>query len=337
MRTWIEQQWQRTGWAHSWLIPLSWLFTGLSALRRYLYRKGVLSSQALPVPVIVVGNLSVGGVGKTPLVLWLAQQLLLAGYRPGIISRGYGGKQTGRVCPESDPRLLGDEPVLLARRSQCPVWVHPRRVEAGLALLHAEPACNVLICDDGLQHYALRRDIELCVMRRPEGIGNGRRLPAGPLREDLHRSRTVDAIIETGQLPAVFPAVPTYHMQLQTAAFQALDQTRTATAAMLAGLPLLAVAGIGHPERFFDTLTALGLIFETRVFADHHAYRTEDFAGLTEKTILMTEKDAVKCRQLGLSNAWYLPVEATITPLNNTQPLLERVLSQLQTRKGSLK
>lgn len=335
LRIWFEQQWQQSGWAQCLLLPLSWLFALLSACRRWLYRTGVLSSHRLPVPVIVVGNISVGGVGKTPVVLWLAEQLSRAGYRPGILSRGYGGQRTGEVVAGSDPVLMGDEPVLLAQRSGCPVWVDPDRVRAGIALLQDYPACNVLICDDGLQHYALQRTIEIAVVQRPRGLGNGHLLPAGPLREAPSRLAQVDLVIESGELPAVADAVHGFQLQLRSGNWLAVsDPSRQMPMEAFRSSPLLAIAGIGHPQRFFNTLLQQGLHFETRVFADHHAYTQQDFAGTSQKTILMTEKDAVKCRHLGLVNAWYLPVNAELLPIGHTQPLLASVLGLLEQRKG---
>ena len=335
LRTWFEQQWQQSGWAQCLLLPLSWLFAVLAAGRRWFYRTEVLSSHRLSVPVIVVGNISVGGVGKTPVVLWLAEHLRDAGYQPGILSRGYGGQCHGEVQAGSDPALFGDEPVLLAQRSGCPVWVHASRVQGGLELLRAHPACDVLICDDGLQHYALQRTIEIAVVQRPRGLGNGRLLPAGPLREPLARLNQVDVVIESGELPAPANRVSSFQLQLCSADWVSITEpAQQASFEDLSGQSLLVVAGIGHPQRFFDVLQQQGLYFETRVFADHHAYTQQDFADTSQKTILMTEKDAVKCRHLGLVNAWYLPVNAELLPIGHTQPLLACVLGLLEQRKG---
>lgn len=335
LRTWFEQQWQQSGWAQCLLLPLSWLFAVLAAGRRWLYRTEVFSTHRLPVPVIVVGNISVGGVGKTPVVLWLAEHLRDAGYQPGILSRGYGGQSQGEVHASSDPVLFGDEPVLLAQRSGCPVWVDASRVQAGLGLLRAYPACDVLICDDGLQHYALHRTIEIAVVHRPRGLGNGRLLPAGPLREPLARLKQVDLIVESGELSDTAYTVPAFQLQLHSANWLAVsDPTQHTSSQHLRTHTLLVVAGIGHPQRFFDTLHQQGLQFETRIFADHHAYTPEDFAGAAQKTILMTEKDAVKCRHLQLVDAWYLPVDAELLPIAHTTSLLSRVLGLLEQRKG---
>jgi tetraacyldisaccharide 4'-kinase len=344
-QSWFERHWQYKGWAQCLLLPLSWLFAGLAALRRTLYRYQLLASNRLPVPVIVIGNISVGGVGKTPLVIHLAQALRAAGYSPGILSRGYGGRQTGAVSPASAPELYGDEPVLIAQRSASPVWVHALRAVAGRALLQAHPETDVLICDDGLQHYALQRDIEIAVVNRPHGLGNGRLLPAGPLREPLNRLHTVDMVVESGQLPAAdiqVPAAdshaPAFQQSLQLGQWTSLsDASSHISLAALQVRPLVAIAGIGHPQRFFQTIQALGLDCETKVFADHHAYTQADFADLSAKTILMTEKDAVKCRHLTLSDAWFLPVTAELKPLGHSQTFADCVISLLKQREGNKK
>jgi tetraacyldisaccharide 4'-kinase len=345
LRAWFERQWQYQGWAQCLLLPFAWLFAGLAALRRILYRRLVFASSRLPVPVIVIGNISVGGVGKTPLVIYLAQALRAAGYSPGILSRGYGGRQTGAVKPDSAPELYGDEPVLIAQRSASPVWVHALRAVGGRALLQAHPETDVLICDDGLQHYALQRDIEIAVVNRPHGLGNGRLLPAGPLREPLSRLQTVDLVVESGQLPttdsqmsAADNQMPAFQQSLQLGQWTSLsDSSSHISLAALQARPLLAIAGIGHPQRFFQTIQALGLDCETKEFADHHAYTQADFIGWSAKTILMTEKDAVKCKHLALSDAWFLPVTAELTPLGHSQTFADCVISLLKQREGNVK
>ncbi|MHB1292307.1 MAG: tetraacyldisaccharide 4'-kinase, partial [Sulfuricella sp.] len=197
---WLQRQWSRlTPW-HVVLLPLSILFGLVAALRRVLYRAGLLRAIRLPVPVIVVGNISVGGTGKTPLVLWLADFLRQQGYHPGIVSRGYGGGTQGVVAVDirSDPAVVGDEPLLLARKSACPVWVGRDRVAAGNALLRAHTECDVLVSDDGLQHYRLGRDLEIVVVDGERKFGNGLLLPAGPLREGVSHLRSVDAVVVNG-------------------------------------------------------------------------------------------------------------------------------------------
>jgi tetraacyldisaccharide 4'-kinase len=282
-------------------------------LRRGLYRRGWLASVRLPVPVLVVGNLTVGGSGKTPLVIWLVDSLRQAGWHPGVISRGYGGTYgtTAGVRPESDAGLVGDEPALIARRAGCPVWVGRRRSEAGLALLKQHPEVDVIISDDGLQHYALERDIEIVVVDGQRRFGNGRLLPGGPLREPLSRLRKVDAlVVNGGDAGPVQTLAPVFSMRLQGRQFWNLLQAeRVQDADAFHGLALQAVAGIGNPQRFFDHLEQLGMHIDAHPFPDHHDYHPGD---LPAGTVLMTEKDAVKCAAWAPADAWVLRIDACL-------------------------
>ena len=326
---WLQRQWfaQRRLSPALWLLaPLAGAYAALAVADRARARP-----ERLPVPVIVVGNITVGGAGKTPLTLWLARQLGARGWRPGIVSRGYGGG--GRLPRPVDRQSVavdvGDEPILLARRSGRPVWVGRDRVAAGRALLAAHPDVNVILCDDGLQHYRLARDVELAVFDG-RGAGNGWRLPAGPLREPLRRLRTVDAVICNGlpddRLP---PAPPRFDMALQTRGFYRLDDPgHVCAAGDLAGRRLYALAGIGDPGRFFRTLDALGLRFTPHPFPDHHAYSAADLAFASDGVLLMTEKDAVKCAGLTAAEAWVLPVEAELAPA-----LIDLILEKLRGRQ----
>lgn len=324
MSRWLEQQWYRTGPWHLVLVPLSWLFWELSALRRAFYRTGWLPSEKLPVPVVVVGNISVGGTGKTPLVIWLAENLRQQGYCPGIISRGYGGSahRATSVFADSNPAAVGDEPVLLARHAACPVWVGRDRARTAKALLTAHPGCDIVVSDDGLQHYRLQRDFEIAVVDGSRGFGNGRLLPAGPLRESQDRLKTIDAVVVNGG--DLYPGA--YSMQLEAEVFHNLqDPAKTASAGELAGYSIYAIAGIGNPSRFFQSLQKLGLQFKQRAFADHHAFQPADLQSLMADVILMTEKDAVKCAAFAQPNWWYLPVTAVID-----QALIARMLQKLR-------
>ena len=301
------------------LLPLSWLFASLAALRRWLFRHGALRQERMAVPLIVIGNITVGGSGKTPVVLWLAQVLRDRGFHPGIISRGYGGSaEAPRVVLASDAAaLVGDEPLLLARRSGCPVWIARRRVAAARALLAAHPECDVLIADDGLQHYRLARDFEIAVMDE-RGVGNGWFLPAGPLREPLSRLAGVDAIVlNGGKCPAqgALPqSVPWYPMKLFGTAFHRLDAPAdVCSVAELRGKRLHAIAGIGNPQRFFDHLRRLGLEFIAHPFPDHHRFRAADLEFPDADALLMTEKDAVKCDAMRLQQARVLRVDAQVS------------------------
>ncbi len=314
--------------------PLSWLFGLLVRLRHICYRLGLFRVERMPVPVIVVGNLNVGGSGKTPLTIALVQWLCQAGYAPGIVSRGYGGSARSAmpVRPDSDPALVGDEPVLLARRAACPVWIGRKRVEAARQLLAFHPEVNVLIADDGLQHFALARDVELVVVDALRGFGNGRLLPAGPLREPLARLAKVDAVVVNGaqSLVAALPC-PSFEMQIGGTRFVNLaEPDRCVTAVHFAGEArvntLHAIAGIGHPERFFTQLAGLGLDAMPHAFADHHAYVESD---LPTGTVLMTEKDAVKCARIGGNSGrrdlWFLAVDAVVD--GGLQPLIINLLN----------
>ena len=272
-------------------------------------------------PVVVVGGITVGGAGKTPLTLHLVETLRQQGYAPGIISRGYGGSVTGEleVTADSNAGVVGDEPLLLRQRAACPVFVGKDRVATGKALLAAHPEVNLILCDDGLQHYRLARDFEIAVFDR-RGLGNGWQLPAGPLREPVARLREVDAVVLNDAPLAIMntagPLEAVFSMRLDGTEFSSLhDASRKLSASDLQGRPLHAVAGIGEPQRFFDHLRTLGLQFETHAFPDHHAYtRAElDFG---DGVILSTEKDAVKLRAVlpPEVETWVLPVSAVLSP-----------------------
>ena len=309
LNRWLQAQWYGQTFPNPLLLPLEGLFRGAVALRRGAYCVGLKKSERLPVPVIVVGNLTVGGTGKTPLVIWLAGFLERQGFRPGIVSRGYGGAKSRRplaVKPNTDPRLAGDEPVLIARRTGRPVYVFSAKAEAARALL-AETDCDLVIADDGLQHYALARDLEIAVIDGARGFGNGRCLPAGPLREPPERLGAVDLVVYSGA------SRDGHFMALEGGeAVHLRDETRRRPLASFVGQPLYALAGIGHPERFFAHLRSHGLVFEPREFPDHHGYRQEDLAFAGETPLLMTEKDAVKCRAFAGPEHWYVPVEARL-------------------------
>lgn len=290
------------------LLPLSWLFRLVSWLRYQAYRIGLLGTKKLPVPVIVVGNITVGGTGKTPLVIWLAQHLRDLGFKPGIISRGYGGLATEwpqPVTPQSDPAWVGDEPVLLASRTGCPLWVGPDRPGTAQALLAAAD-CDILISDDGLQHYALQRDLEIVVIDGARGLGNGLSLPAGPLRERPTRLARVDLVIANGA-----SKLTEYQMTLEAG-----QLINLASPSLRVGLdyfkdqPVHAMAGIGNPERFFDTLRSAGLLPHVWAFPDHHCFSEAEITPPDALPVIITEKDAVKCAPFAHRRHWYLEVSA---------------------------
>jgi len=317
MTNWFQKQWAGFTFWHIVLIPFSWLFGIIVCLRQYLYRNGWLKSSRLQVPVIVVGNINIGGTGKTPLVIWLAEQMKLAGYKPGIISRGYGGNtpQVTEVFPDSNALAVGDETVLIAARTNCPVFVSADRISAGQHLLKAYPECSIIISDDGLQHYRMQRDVEIVVYDSVKGFGNGALLPAGPLRESKARLKTVDAIVSNGAVGRNnLSGIRPIQMQLVAADFYNLanNQIKSDVQAFF-GQKIIAVAGIGNPQRFFDQLSVLGLQFESRAYTDHYIFQAKDFEGTNADVILMTEKDAVKCRAFAKPNFWVLPVSAEVS------------------------
>ena len=294
------------------LWPASLLFRLLLRLRRLAYRSGVLRALRLPVPVIVVGNLVVGGTGKTPLVLWLAAMLKRHGRRPGIVSRGYGGAATApmAVAADSPVALVGDEPLLLARARAGPVWIGRDRFAAAAGLLAAHPECDVLILDDGLQHYRLARDIEIAV-EDGRGVGNGLLLPAGPLREPA--TRQVDAWVVNSAPPGKHD--PGFRMDLRGEQFRRVAAPRDSVpATALARGKLHAIAGIGNPQRFFDQLARLGLTSVNHAFPDHHVYQASDLEFGDCDALLMTEKDAVKCEAFARAHWYALQAEADLAP-----------------------
>ena len=300
------------------LRPFSVLFGAVVALRRALYRGGVRRSVALPVPVVIVGNITAGGSGKTPLVAALVAALAQRGFHPGVVSRGYGrdrGDDAPIIAgPRDDPRRVGDEPLLLARAG-CTVAVARDRVAAGLALLAHDPACDVIVADDGLQHYRLARNVEIAVVDAARGLGNGWLLPAGPLREPATRLDEVDAIVmrvaEGERAPPI--RARAFAMTLVAGDFVRVGNERAiAPASAFAGEGIHAVAGIGDPARFFAQLGAIGIRAVPHPFPDHHRFNAADLELAGARAILMTEKDAVKCEAFADERCWYLPVRARI-------------------------
>lgn len=315
------------------LLPLACLFGLLAGLRRGFYRLGWLKATRLPVPVIVVGNLFVGGTGKTPMVIFLVEALRAAGYQPGVISRGYGSKESApqAVTTTSSPQAAGDEPLLIAQRTGCPVMVGRDRAAAAQALLARYPQVDLIISDDGLQHYALGRDVEI-VLFDARGGGNGWLMPAGPLREPLSRPRDF-TVVNGGQAPGIEGEVIAMHL-VGEIAYALNSPSRTRSLADLAnenarGLKLVAAAGIGNPARFFGMLERAGLAVETLPLPDHYDYADNPFAAVQADIILITEKDAVKCRTIeALRNdprLWVVPVTARVDAA-----LPERIVEKLR-------
>ncbi len=295
------------------LAPVAALFAAVVALRRAAYLTGILRRQRLPVPVVIVGNLTVGGTGKTPLVLWLVQSLRARGFKPGVVSRGYrGSAKLSEVTQDSDPDQVGDEPVLIARRARCPVWIGRSRVAAAHALLAHHPQVDIVVSDDGLQHYALQRDVEIVAVDSARGFGNGWMLPAGPLREPIARLSSVDAVVANGGAIAALP-VPVFEMRIEGALLRnVLNPECTVATGSLSGKNVHAVAGIGNPQRFFGHLQRLGISFTAHAFADHHSFTPSELEFPGAEALLMTEKDAIKCATFARESWWAVPVDAHI-------------------------
>lgn len=307
----IERQWYGRP---SWLLllaPLVPVFMLISAARRALHRR---KAKPFAVPVVVVGNITVGGTGKSPTIIALVHALRRAGYTPGVTTRGYGaGSDDCRaVPPGADASSYGDEPVMIAAAADCPVVVGVERAKSAAYLIE-QFHCDIVLSDDGLQHYKLHRTVELAVVDGQRQLGNGWRLPVGPLRESARRLRSVDfVLINGGRQPELAPPDRTFCFSLKPVAWLNL---RSGTRVPLQALPLdcaVAIAGIGNPQRFFDTLKMLGFDGECRSFADHYPFGPDDLSQWADRVLLMTEKDAVKCRAFAADNWWALSVEADL-------------------------
>jgi len=319
MHDWVLETWYGTTARGRWLAPLSWLFGAASGLRRAAYARGWLPCYRASRPVVVVGNLTVGGTGKTPFTAWLARQLAARGLRVGVALRGYrgGAREARRLRPGDSAASAGDEAVLLARRG-LPVAVAARRAEAVRLL---EPDCQLILCDDGLQHYALARDFEIVVVDGERGLGNGRLLPAGPLREPATRLDQVDAVVVNGTGYARAGALG---MDLAPIAVVPLEGGERRSLGDFAGREVIAAAAIGNPARFFATLRSHGLQPEECAFRDHAAIAPAMLPERRGRPLLMTEKDAVKCGGDGWRDAWYVEVEARVQEPGATA-LVERI------------
>ena len=316
-----------------WLKLLTPLYWGASRVDRWWktrQRCEDLSGKC----IIVVGNITAGGSGKTPLVIRLCRLAVGAGLRPGVISRGYGRNQRGlfQVDAGSSPEAVGDEPVLIAHRAGVPVVVAADRCQAARSLL--EKGVNVVICDDGLQHHRLPRSMEICVIDGSRGFGNGRLIPAGPLRETVSRLATVDHVVINGEFDALPDSIAAHSMHFVTGMLRSLDDGMAWRLSQFKGCTVHAVAGIGNPMRFFDLLRQTGITVKEHAFPDHHAFRKEDFDQMDgDFPILMTEKDAVKCTRLGLKNAWFLSVDAVL-PAEWESALVEQMIRQVNDQES---
>jgi tetraacyldisaccharide 4'-kinase len=336
MRGALTQLWYGNARGAALLAPLASLYGAVISLRRRAYELGLLRRYGVGCPVVVVGNLSVGGTGKTPLVAWLARQLQTQGYRVGILSRGYGSRaRTPRlVGANANWQQVGDEPLLLAQSTGCMTAVGADRVAAG-RLLSAR-GMNVIVSDDGLQHLRLVADCRIVVVDGERGFGNGRLLPAGPLREPLAELRKADAVVVNGAPPSAMHLgsgqrldAALIEMQLVPSAALALVGSASCTLESFRGTRLHAVAGIGNPARFFRALRAFGIEVIEHAFPDHHALVASDLEFRDDLPVLMTEKDAVKCRSFADARLWCVPVTAQLTEAHS-QELLALVVGRLK-------
>ena len=303
--------WQSKQGLAKFLRPVSWLYCLVVVIRSLLYKLKIKKTEKVQTPVIVVGNITVGGTGKTPLVIWLCNYLKDNGYHPGIISRGYGGKARSwpqQVRPDCDPVSVGDEAIMISSRTESPMAVGPERIVSAQKLLQYHPKCNVIISDDGLQHYALHRDIEVAVLNGTLRFGNGYCLPAGALREPASRLNKVDFIVANGEAKdqefAMRYKINYLCNLIYPDKIQPLDS--------LSGKEVHAVAGIGGPERFFNQLAESGIKVIPHPFPDHFAFQESDLDFGDDKPVLMTEKDAVKCKRFGKDNHWYVPITVEV-------------------------
>ncbi len=308
VQTWLNRIWYDHAAPPWWLLPLSLIYGAAAGLRRYLYAKHLRKSTRVSSPVVVVGNLSVGGTGKTPLVCWLVAHLADLGYKPGVVTRGYGGSSGNvrLVNPSDDPNVVGDEPILLARRTGVPVAAGRNRPAASQLLVNA--GCDVVVSDDGLQHYALARDCEIVVIDGDRRFGNGWLLPAGPLRETPARMADADAVVVNGGRALLEGAMS---MRLEAKSAMRLLGNAARPLTEFAGRSVHAVAAIGNPERFFNMLRAYGIEVVGHPLSDHARLEIGDISFADERPVLMTEKDAVKCERMAGTQHWYVPVTAS--------------------------
>ncbi len=322
LHRWSNFIWYQDNFIGLCLLPFSMIFHDIVRFRRYLYHIGILKKHKLSVPVIIVGNITVGGTGKTPLTIYIVEQLKRLGYKPGVIARGYGGESEQwpkMVSSDSQPAIVGDEPLVIIRHCEVPIAVGPDRV-ASAKLLLDKTDCSVIISDDGLQHYSLDRDVEIIVIDGKRRFGNGYSLPSGPLREAISRIREVDFLVcngvnaEEGEYPMNVQGSKA--INLLTGEQQSLDYFKNKTCH--------AVAGIGNPERFFSLLDKAGISFLRHPFSDHHDFVQEDFTFDDSNEVLMTEKDAVKCTAFAQKNYWFIPVTASL-PEAFTENLVKKL------------
>ncbi len=317
----IQDYWYRPDVFFWLLLPLLWPLSGLycfiTTVRRKLYQLNIKKSVSSQVPVVVVGNIVVGGSGKTPLLISLCEYIQQHGFKPGVVSRGYGGSVSGvKQLSENDTAdLVGDEPLMIFQRTKVPVVVGADRVAAVKHLLENNH-CDIVFSDDGLQHYRLRRDFEIAVVDSSRRFGNGFCLPAGPLRERISRLNDVDMVVYNGE-KSITPEQCYYVLQIVR--LNRLNSEKESSLSSFTKKPVHAVAGIGNPARFFEQLSQNGVKVIEHAYPDHYVYQQDDFSGWDKDCIIMTEKDAVKCRHLWLADAWVVSVKAVFSDVLETQ------------------
>jgi tetraacyldisaccharide 4'-kinase len=319
LQQWLENIWYNKGTGKFLLVPLTALYCSINSFQRFQHRH---SKTKLPCPVIVVGNITVGGTGKTPLTIYIVKLLQKAGYKPAIITRGYGGKAKTwpqSVTENSDSNLVGDEAVLMASRTQVPVYAGADRLQSIEVLSQArqEHECDVIVSDDGMQHYKLPRDIQIAVLDGARMLGNGWCLPSGPLRERKQRLKACDLLVVNGEIVETkkddLQAMPFFTMNLKGSILTNLVTGEQQTLDIFAYKKVRAVTGIGNPQRFFNTLEKQGdLQLNTYSFPDHHDFVEADFNFSDDLPVIMTEKDAVKCQKFAKNNFWSLPITAEL-------------------------
>jgi tetraacyldisaccharide 4'-kinase len=331
-QSWFNRIWYDRRTPPWWLLPLSLAYGAVAGSRRFLYAKRLRKATRVPLPVVVVGNLSVGGTGKTPLVCWMVARLAELGHKPGVVTRGFGGSSGSvrLVGAGDEPQLVGDESILLARRTGVPVAIGRDRPAASQLLVNA--GCDVIVSDDGLQHYALARDCEIVVIDGDRRFGNGWLLPAGPLRESPARLGSADAVVVNGGRALLDGALS---MRLEAKSAVSLIGNVVRPLHEFAGRSVHAIAGIGNPERFFNMLRAHGIEVVGHPLPDHAQLRAGDICFPDERPVLMTEKDAVKCRRIAGPGHWYVPVAASFDGVES-KVLLGIVTEAIQKRAARI-